>query len=86
MRKVPWSTYSSSNPFCVSLARKAQGDARHAVPPLVQAYCDDLLLMAHSLPQFLEYAAAIAQYLTDMGMSLNVRSVCMPTPLASPRS
>ena len=42
------------------------------MPPLVQAYCDDLLLIAHSLPQFLEYAAAIAQYLTDMGMSLNV--------------
>ena len=42
------------------------------MPPLVQAYCDDLLLIAHSLPQFLEYAAAIARYLTDMGMSLNV--------------
>ena len=42
------------------------------MPPLVQAYCDDLLLIAHSLPQFLEYAAAIAQYVTDMGMSLNV--------------
>ena len=33
---------------------------------------DDLPLIAHSLPQFLEYAAAIARYLTDMGMSLNV--------------
>ena len=42
------------------------------MPPRVHAYCDDLLLIAHSLPQFLEYAAAIAQYLTDMGMSLNV--------------
>ena len=42
------------------------------MPPLVQAYCDDLLLIVHSLPQFPEYAAAIAQYLTDMGMSLNV--------------
>ena len=59
-------------PLLRSLACKALGDTRHAVPPLVQAYCDDLLLMAHSLPQFLEYAAAIAQYLTDMGMSLNV--------------
>ena len=59
-------------PLLRSLACKARGDARHAVPPLVQAYCDDLLLIAHSLPQFLEYAAAIAQYLTDMGMSLNV--------------
>ena len=35
-------------------------------------YCNDLLLTAHSLPQFLENAAAIAQYLTDKGMSLNV--------------
>ena len=59
-------------PLLRSLACKAQGDARHAVPPLVQAYCDDLLLIAHSLPQFLEYGAAIARYLTDMGMSLNV--------------
>ena len=59
-------------PLLRSLACKARGDTRHAVPPLVQACCDDLLLVAHSLPQFLEYAAAIAQYLTDMGMSLNV--------------
>ena len=59
-------------PLLRSLARTARGDARHAVPPLVQDYCDDLLLTAHSLPQVLEYAAAIAQYLTDMGMSLNV--------------
>ena len=59
-------------PLLRSLACKARGDARHAVPPLVQAYCDDLLLIAHSLPQFLEYAAAIALYLRDMGMSLNV--------------
>ena len=59
-------------PLLRSFARKARGDARHAVPPLVQAYSDDLLLIAHSLPQFLEYAAAIAQYPTDSGMSLNV--------------
>ena len=59
-------------PLLRSLACKARGDTRHAVAPVVQAYCDDLLLIAHSLPQFLEYAAAIAQYLTDMGMSLNV--------------
>ena len=59
-------------PLLRSLGSKAQGDALHAVPPLVQAYCDDLLLIAYSLPQFLEYAAAIAQYLADMGKSLNV--------------
>ena len=59
-------------PLLRSFASTAQGDARHAVPPLVQAYCDELPLIAHSLPQFLECAAAIAQYLADMGMSLNV--------------
>ena len=59
-------------PLLRSLACRARGDTRHDVPPLVQAYCDDLLLIAHSLPQFVEYAAMIAQYLTDMGMSLNV--------------
>ena len=64
-----------------SLARKAQGDARHAVPPLVQAYCDDLLLIAHTLPHFLEYAAAIAQYLANMGMPLNV-SKCLYATIA----
>ena len=58
-------------PLLRSLASKAQGDPRRALLPLVQAYCDDLLLIAHSLPQFLEYAAAIAEYLADMGMSLN---------------
>ena len=42
------------------------------MPPLVQAYCDNLLLIAHSLLRFLEYVAAIAQYLADMGMSLNI--------------
>ena len=60
-------------PLLRGLASKAQRDARHAVPPVVQAYCDDLLLIAHTLPQFLEHAEAIAQYLADMGMSLNVR-------------
>ena len=39
-------------PLLRSLACKAWGDARHTVPLLVQAYCDDLLLIAHSLPQF----------------------------------
>ena len=59
-------------PLLRSLACKARGDAPHTVPPLVQAYYDDVLLIGHSLPLYLEYAAAIAQYRTDMGMSLNV--------------
>ena len=62
-----------------SVASKVQGDARHALPPLVQAYCDDLLLIAHSLRQFLECAAAIIQYLADMGMSLNVSKCAYAT-------
>ena len=68
-------------PLLRSLASKAQGDARHAVPPLVQGYCDDVLLIAHSLLQFLKYAAAIAQYLTDMWASVH-----MPPLLASLQS
>ena len=59
-------------PLLRSLASNAQDVARHAAPSLVQAHCDDLLLIAHSLPQFLEYSAASAQYLADIGMSLNV--------------
>ena len=59
-------------PLLRSLARKAQGFALHAVPPMVHSYCDDLLLIAHSLPQFPEYAAAVAYNLADMVMSLNV--------------
>ena len=66
-------------PLLQSLARKAQGDIRHVVPPLVQAYCDDLLLIAHSLLQLLEYAAAIARYLTDMSTPLNVRKCVYAT-------
>ena len=64
-------------PLLRSLACKAQGYARHAVPPLVQ-------LIAHSLPQFPEYAAAIAQYLTDMGMSLNVGKCAYATTTRIP--
>ena len=71
-------------PLLRSLACKSKGDACHAVPSLVQAYCDDLLLIAHSLPQFLEYAAAIAHYLTDMRMSLNVGKCAYATTARIP--
>ena len=50
----------------------------------MQAYCDDLLLIAHSLPKFLEYVAAIAQYLADMGMSLNVSKCAYATSARIP--
>ena len=71
-------------PLLRSLASKAQGDALHAVPPLLQGYCDDLLLTAHSLQQFLEYAAAITQYLAEMGMSLNVNKCAYATTTRIP--
>ena len=66
-------------PLLRSLASKAQGDTRHDVSPLVQAWCDDLLLIAHTVPQFLEYTEAIARYLADMGMSHNVCSCVYAT-------
>ena len=50
----------------------------------MQAYCDDLLLIAHSLPQFLEYAAAIAQYLADMGTFLEVSKCAYATTARIP--
>ena len=54
------------------------------MPPLVGAYCDDLMLIAHSLPQFLEYAAVIARYLADIGMSLNVGKSAYATTIHIP--
>ena len=66
-------------PTLRTLASKAQGDTRHAMPPLVEAYCDDLLPIAHTLPQPQEYTKAIARYLADMGMSLNVRKCAHST-------
>ena len=71
-------------PLLWSLAHTAQGDARHAVPPLVEAYCDNLLLKARSLPQFVEYAAAIARYLAEMDMSLNVGNCAYATTTHMP--
>ena len=49
--------------------------------PMVQAYCDDLLLIAHPLPQFLEYAAAIARYLFffELYSHFNVRTGSQPS-------
>ena len=49
------------------------------MPALVQAYWDDLLLIAHTLPHFVKYDEAIAKYLADMGMSLNVRTCAYAT-------
>ena len=41
-------------------------------------------MIAPSLPKFVEYAAAIAQYLTDMGMSLNVSKCAYATTAQIP--
>ena len=79
---MPCSTSSSRSPSCEALP--AKHNAMPATLPLVQAYCDDLLLIAHCLPQFLEYAAAIAQYLADMGMSLNVSKCAYATTTRIP--
>ena len=59
-------------PLLRCLANRVKGDTRHSLPCLVQACCDDLLLMVNTLSQFLEYAAVIGRYKADMGMSLNV--------------
>ena len=53
-------------------SQQGPGDKRHAVPLVAQAYVDNLVLIAHALPQFLKYAEAISRYLADMGMFLNV--------------
>ena len=46
-------------PLVRTLARRAQGDARHAVPALVQTYCDDVMMIAHTLPHFLGCGAQL---------------------------
>ena len=40
-------------PLLLGHANKARGATRHSVPPLLQAYCDDFLLIAHTVSQFL---------------------------------
>ena len=44
-----------------------------ATRALVQAYCDDILLVAHDLRRFTELAGLVADYLRHMGMELNVQ-------------
>ena len=60
-------------PLLRRLPSNSRVDTRHAMPPLLQAYCEDLLLIAHTLPQFLDYAEAIERYFTDMVMAFNLR-------------
>ena len=46
---------------------------------LIQAYIDDLLVVAHTLQHFVEGVEAVAAYLGIMGMELNPRKCAMAT-------
>ena len=46
---------------------------------LIQAYIDDLLVVAHTLQHFVEGVEAVAAYLGMMGMELNSRKCAMAT-------
>ena len=46
---------------------------------LIQAYIDDLLVVAHTLQHFVEGVEAVAAYLGMMGMELNPRKCAMAT-------
>ena len=46
---------------------------------LIQAYIDDLLVVAHTLQHFAEGVEAVAAYLGMMGMELNLRKCAMAT-------
>ena len=46
---------------------------------LIQAYIDDLLVVAHTLQHFVEGVEAVATYLGMMGMELNPRKCAMAT-------
>ena len=52
------------------------GGAEHG---LIQAYIDDLLVVAHKLQHFIEGVEAVAAYLGLMGMELNPRNSPMAT-------
>ena len=52
------------------------GGAEHG---LIQAYIDDLLVVAHTLQHFVEGVEAVATYLGMMGMELNPRKCAMAT-------
>ena len=52
---------------------------RGAEQGLIQAYIDDLLVVAHTLQHFVEGVEAVAAYLGMMGMELNPRKCAMAT-------
>ena len=57
------------------------GKAEHG---LIQAYIDDLLVVAHTLQHFVEGVEAVAAYLGMMGMELNPRKSAMATTKGVP--
>ena len=46
---------------------------------LIQAYIDDLLVVAHTLQHFVEGVEAVAAYLGMIGMELNPRKCAVAT-------
>ena len=62
---------------------RAQGHrlrpAREAKKGLIQAYIDDLLVVAHTLQQFVEGVGMVAAYLGMMSMELHPRKCAMAT-------
>ena len=52
---------------------------RAAERGVIQAYIDDLLVVAHTLPHFVEGVEAVAAYLGMMGMELNPCKCAMAT-------
>ena len=62
---------------------RAQGHClrppREAERGLIQAYIDDLLVVAHTLQHFIGGVEAVAAYLGMMGMELNPRKCAMAT-------
>ena len=55
------------------------GPARGAEQGLIQAYIDDLLVVAHTLQPLIEGVESVAAYLGMMGMELNPRKCRMAT-------
>ena len=51
---------------------------------LIQAYIDDLLVVAHTVQHFVEGVEAVAAYLGMMGMELNPRKCAMATTKGVP--
>ena len=67
---------------------RAQGQRlrppREAERGLIQAYIDDLLVVAHTLQHFVEGVEAVAAYLGMMGMELDPRKCAMATTKGVP--